>query len=440
VGFRRAHAGLLALMLVAVPLAYAQGVRPAPPPGGPRPPPGGQARRCSLQGAHILDGGTAESAGKVFSGDSQDCSAIYVKNGGYLTLTNPRIATTGTTSSEEGSSFYGLNAAVLATQRSRIAITGGSVSSTGRGANGVFATGVGAEVVLTKVTIEAGGDAAHGVMATAGGALVLRDVAITTHRARAAAIATDRGGGTIRVNGGTMRTAGSGSPGIYSTGSITVADALLDASGAEAVVIEGRNSVALSNCRLSAAQRCGVMVYQSFSGDAEGRHGVFTMEGGSLSAAVGPLFYVTNTRATIAVAGAKLEAASGVLLAAAADRWGRSGSNGGHAEFTAGREQLTGDLTCEAGSSISASLQEGTRLTGAIHNAALTLDATSVWHVTADSALTSLADTAGVAGDTVGNIVGHGHTVLYQADLPANRWLNGQTLTLAEGGQLCPAR
>jgi hypothetical protein len=365
-------------------------------------------------------------------------SAIMVSGGGELELMDPTVKTSGNSSSTENSSFYGLNAAVLATRSSKIEITGGSINTSGTGANGLFATGAGASVTMTSGTITATGGGGHGVMASGGGSLALTNVDIVTTSERAAPVATDRGSGTIVVSGGKMKSAGRGSPGIYSTGKITVYDTEFVSTGAEAAVIEGRNSISLANCTLTGAARCGVMIYQSFSGDAEGREGHFTMTGGSLTATSGPLFFVTNSKGVILLKGVKASSASGVLVKAGIDRWGREGSNGGVADFTADDETLAGDMVAEANCSVSAKLQNGTKLTGAVKDAALTLDASSQWNVTADSTLTSLKDPEGVNGDQITNIHGNGHEVRYKASLPANEWLKGKTYALAGGGHLVP--
>lgn len=53
------------------------------------------------------------------------------------------------------------------------------------------------------------------------------------------------------------------------------------------------------------------------SGDADVGTGVLTMSSGSLTAAEGPAFYVTNTRAVIALRdGARVSASSGVHVSA----------------------------------------------------------------------------------------------------------------------------
>jgi hypothetical protein len=89
-------------------------------------------------------------------------------------------------------------------------------------------------------------------------------------------------------------------------------------------VIEGKNIVTLANSNLRGEQLCGVMIYQSFSGDAEVGVARFVMNGGSIEAATGPLFYINNTKAEVQLTGAKLLAPSGVIIRAAAGRWGYS--------------------------------------------------------------------------------------------------------------------
>jgi hypothetical protein len=437
----RRVAAVLTLVVALVSTAWAQGGPGGPrgPGGRPPRPPGGGSRSYKLSGVYTLSGGTESADNKTYGSSAEDTSAVYVNSGGELVLLNPTIETSGNTSSQENSSFYGLNAGVLATKGSKVAIIGGSVTTHGTGANGVFATGAGAEISLSNVTIKATATGGHGVMASGGGSLKLVDVdMVTGPGANSAAIATDRGGGTLTVKGGTMTTSGRDAPGIYSTGTIAVEGATIKGTAAEAAVIEGRNSITLSNCTLSAAAKCGVMIYQSFSGDAPGRNGTFIMNGGALTTTAGPVFFVSNTKGTIALKGVKVGTTSGILVNASAGRWGRSGSNGGTAIFTADGETLAGDLTCDRISSITATLKDGTTLTGAIKGASLALDASSQWHVTADSTLTSLTDAEGMLGTSITNIYGHGHDVRYDANLEANRWLGHRTLDLADGGHLLP--
>jgi hypothetical protein len=279
-------------------------------------------------------------------------------------------------------------------------------------------------------------------MATQGGSVTLDRVTIDTAGANSAPAATDRGGGTITVDGGTLTASGADSPGLYSTGKVTVHGATISATGAESAVIEGSNSITLEGTSLTsgAADKWGVMLYQSTSGDAEGAQGVFTMTGGALSntASTGPLFYVTNTTGTINLSGVDLSVGSGVLLSAATGDWGDGGSNGGNAILNADHQTLVGDLDADEISSLTVSLTNGSTLTGATTDAALTLDDTSTWTVTADSTLMTLSGAA-INGSTVTNIIGNGHTVTYDASLPANDALDGATYDLTGGGTLTPA-
>jgi hypothetical protein len=248
------------------------------------------------------------------------------------------------------------------------------------------------------------------------------------------------------VTGGTVTAKGVDSPAIYSTGAISVANSTLLATGAEAAVIEGANSITLTDSNLSStkAGKWGVMIYQSMSGDAEGTKGTFTMTGGTLAltAASGPLFYVTNSTAVITLTGVSVTATSGTLIKASTGTWGNSGTNGGTVVLTADAQALTGDMTADNISSIAATLKNGSSLKGAINTArtaksvSLTLDASSSWTVTADSCLTTLTDSA-IKGTTISNIIGNGHTVTYVSS--ANPGLGGKTYTLSGGGTLKPA-
>jgi hypothetical protein len=184
------------------------------------------------------------------------------------------------------------------------------------------------------------------------------------------------------------------------------------------------------------------MIYQSFSGDAEVGVAKFVMNGGSIEAATGPLFYINNTKAAVKLAGAKLTAASGILIKAAGGRWGTPGRNGGNLILSAERQVLTGNIELDNISSIAATLQSNAMLTGSINAANtakemnLTLDASSKWNVTADSYLTSLNLSDGISGATIPNIIGNGHTVYY--DSKASSPLGGRTYALMNGGNLKP--
>lgn len=388
-------------------------------------------------------GGTATKANQSYSTATTDQSAVTVSNSGVLSLTNSTIKTTGNTTSQDSSSFYGLNAGVLAQSGSTINLTGCSISTTGTGANGVFSTGTGTSIVMINDTVYCTGSGGHGVDATLTGTLTMKNCIVTTTESHGAAIATDRGGGTITATGGIFTTSGTDSPGIYSTGTVAVSDATINAIGSEGVVIEGANTATLINTKMTAAKGTrdrGVMVYQSMSGDASGNKGIYTQTGGTYSwtSTTGPAFYATNTTAVITLKGITINNSSPILVKAAADQWGNSGKNGGNVIFTADSETVTGNLICDNISSITAVLQNYTTLSGSIDSASLTLDATSKWVVTGTSYLTSLSDASGISGTTISNIVGNGNLVYYNAGSSANSSLGGKTYTLTNGGKLLP--
>ncbi len=402
-------------------------------------PQSGESAQAGGAGLYNLSGGSASKTGETLNATEDDQSAVLVTGDSLLTMSGMKITTIGNTSSMDSSSFYGLNAAVLAKAGSEISLADSTVETTGTGANGVFAAGENARVKLSNVTIQCKATGAHGVDATLGGTLTLENVNITTAGdGAAAAIATDRGGGTITVTGGTVLTTGAKSPAIYSTGSITATGAAMKATGSEAVVIEGKNSVTLADCTMEGGKNYGVLIYQSMSGDADVGSGSFTMAGGILTAAEGPLFYSTNTTAVISLKNVALSG-TGVLLKAGADQWGQSGANGSQVWFTADTQKLLGDVVLDNISTADITLVNGSSLNGAINSAntaksvTITLDKTSAWNVTEDSYVNAVTDADG----TLSNITGSA-TVYYDSTNDANAWLGGKTFALAGGGELRP--
>lgn len=421
------------------------GAPPGPPPEGtpPGPPPDGGAPNANAPttctATFKVDGKTLSSTAQTYKASDTDQSGVCVLNQGVLTLKDARIITSGKSSSSDSSSFYGLNAGILAMTGTGVTITGGSVVTSGNGANAVFAFGAGTNINIAGTTIQATGQYAHGIMSSGGGSITATNLTASTTGANSAVIATDRGGGTIIARGGTYSTAGTDSPGLYSTGTIKVSDATVKATGAEAAVIEGSNHIEVTNSTLSGAKKSGVMLYQSFSGDALGSDSSFSMTGGSLTATDGPLFYVTNANGDVTLNGVKTSVTSGVLLKASADKWGASGSNGGHATLTATGQTLAGDVVADGISTASLTLKNSV-WTGALNTAAtaktasLTLDAGSVWNVTANSNVTALSG-AVVSGNTISNIKGSA-SVTYDAS--KNSALGGKTYALTGGGTLKP--
>jgi hypothetical protein len=368
---------------------------------------------------YLLDSGTLSESDVTYEASSTDESAICITGtSSTLILNNPAISTTGDSTSDESSSFYGLNAAVLNYNGGDLTISGGTIDTTGTGANAVFAYGTGTTTV-SNMTIVATNDFAHGLFAAGGGTMVVNNVDATSYGTSSSVVGTDRGSGTIEVNGGSYTASGMRSAGIYSTGVITATDATFTATNAEAVVVEGSNIVTLDNVTLNATsdltEHRGVFLYQSMSGDADnsecGTGACFTMNGGtynytdttnSSSDATEncAAFAVANQTAYIELTDVEVNnSCPTLLLSALNSNWNY---NGGTTTFIANGESLDGNVIVDSVStadiSLTSSNNSASTLTGAINtdntgsSVTLTLDADSQWVVTGTSYLTSLTN------------------------------------------------
>lgn len=369
-----------------------------------------------------------ETTDGIYLSDAYDENALLIDTAEAVTLNNPTVTKGGDSDGGDNCSFYGLNAAVLAKGGATVTITGGTVESDADGANGVFsyggnggrngAAGDGTTVNISDTVITTTGNNAGGIMTTGGGITNAANLTVTTGGRSSAAIRTDRGGGTVSVTGGSYTTGGLGSPAIYSTADVTVEDALLTSTLSEGVCIEGKNTVTLKNCDLTASNtQCNgnatfldtIMIYQSMSGDADSGTSAFTMTGGSLTSKNGHVFHVTNTHAIISLENVAIsnEDSEGVLLSVCDDGWNGAENN---AALFAASQQLEGcilvgsnskfSLTLTGGSgfagSISGDIQNssGTAVSTEVGEVSVTLDDTSTWTLTADTYITSFTGSA----------------------------------------------
>lgn len=369
-----------------------------------------------------------ETTDGIYLSDAYDENALLIDTAEAVTLNNPTVTKGGDSDGGDNCSFYGLNAAVLAKGGATVAITGGTVESDADGANGVFsyggnggrngAAGDGTTVNISDTVITTTGNNAGGIMTTGGGITNAANLTVTTGGRSSAAIRTDRGGGTVSVTGGSYTTGGLGSPAIYSTADVTVEDALLTSTLSEGVCIEGKNTVTLKNCDLTASNtQCNgnatfldtIMIYQSMSGDADSGTSAFTMTGGSLTSKNGHVFHITNTHAIISLENVAIsnEDSEGVLLSVCDDGWNGAENN---AALFAASQQLEGrilvgsnskfSLTLTGGSgfvgSISGDIQNssGTAVSTEVGEVSVTLDDTSTWTLTADTYITSFTGSA----------------------------------------------
>jgi hypothetical protein len=389
-------------------------------------------------GLYSQSGGTVTETGKTYSATSIDQSSILVTDSGTYTLTDSVISKTGDSSSVDDSNFGGLNAGVAAEKASQINLSNCTITTNAKGANAVFARDKNSSITLSNVTIKTSADSSRGLYGIFYSTITAKNCNVTTTGEQdSPAIASNVRNykPTINVSGGTFTTSGAGSPPVHCLGAYTIDGAILKGNNSEAAIIENTNSITATNCTMS-GKKCGVLIYRRGIFESNYQpNGTFIMNGGSLTASDGPVFLVTNQTGIINLNAAALTSNSGVLLKAAADhQWGDSGSIGSKATLTATSQTMTGDMICDKLSSITATLKNTSKLTGAINSASLNLDATSTWNVTGDSYLTSFVD----ADTTMANIDDNGHTIYYDSSLSNNSWLNSQTYYLTDGGKLTP--
>jgi hypothetical protein len=284
--------------------------------------PGGSTDTIPDGAAYILsNGSTITLTGETISTTSSDYNVVQVTSGN-LTLDNCTITKSGDTNSNDGdaTSFYGINSAVYAkglNATSVITMNGGTITTQAIGSNAVFAWR-GATINVNDVTIHNYSNVSRGLHATYEGIINATNVNITTEGATSSTIATDRGGGTVTVTGGTATAQGMRSAVLYSTGTITANDLIGVSEQGEIADVEGDNGVIINNCSMtSGSSERGLMMLQSGSGDAQGENAYITVTSSSLTTtdSDAPLCEVpTKNVGTLTLTDVTLSVASGKLM------------------------------------------------------------------------------------------------------------------------------
>ena len=358
---------------------------------------------------------------ETYTSTGDDENALRV-DGATVTLKDITIEkTAGSSSNTEDGDFYGLNAGLLVLNGATATITGATVNTSVTNGNGVFSYGEGTVVNISDSTIRTTENNSGGIQTTGGGTMNAANLDVETQGNSAAAIRSDRGGGTVKVDGGSYVTNGTGSPAIYCTADISVSDATLTANASEGVVVEGKNSVALTDCEVTGNMsntyngdsdeniHC-IMIYQSMSGDADVGEAAFSAEGGSITAKTGDMFYITNTDCEITLKDVAFTLANDVFLRVEGNSssrgWGTEGANGGDVTLTADSQEFTGNILVDEISSLVLTMKNGTSYEGAINpdgaggTVDVTLDDNSTWTLTGDSYITSFdGDTSNITAN-----------------------------------------
>lgn len=335
-----------------------------------------------------------------------DQNAFIGKNKAVIDIENSVFDKTGDTTSDDNSNFRGQNAVVLGIEGSQINIKGSNITSNSKGSNAVFATGEGSVINVENTNIHTKSDSSRGLDATYKGTVNGKNLTITTEGAHSATLATDRGEGTITAEAAKLTTSGEGSPVIYSTGNIMVNNVNGIANNSEIGVVEGKNSITLTNSNVTGYKDNGFMLYQSFSGDAENGIARLKAENNTLTThATGAFLYVNNTTAEVDLSNNAISMpnTSTLVKAAADSRWGKTGENGGHLTLRTSNQELNGNIMADSISTIALDMTNGSSLVGAVNTdntakeVTVKLSKDSNWILTGDSYVKSLSneDTTG---------------------------------------------
>ena len=335
-----------------------------------------------------------------------DQNAFIGKNKAVIDIENSVFDKTGDTTSDDNSNFRGQNAVVLGIEGSQINIKGSNITSNSKGSNAVFATGEGSVINVENTNIHTKSDSSRGLDATYKGTVNGKNLTITTEGAHSATLATDRGEGTITAEAAKLTTSGEGSPVIYSTGNIMVNNVNGIANNSEIGVVEGKNSITLTNSNVTGYKDNGFMLYQSFSGDAESGIARLKAENNTLTThATGAFLYINNTTAEVDLSNNAISMpnTSTLVKAAADSRWGKTGENGGHLTLRTSNQELSGNIMADSISTIALDMTNGSSLVGAVNTdntakeVTVKLSKDSNWILTGDSYVKSLSneDTTG---------------------------------------------
>ena len=344
---------------------------------------------------------------------TSDQSVAYVTKSGIKFNGTTLTKASGDSSNIENSEFFGVNAAVLV-QGGELNVIGGTITTKAKGANALCVTNNGKLTISGTKIISTAESSARGLHATYGGEIKATAVDISSIGGSCANLATDRGEGVVTCTGCVLSTAGAGSPLIYSTGKITVSETTGTATGAQMVVVEGKNTATVENgsnlkCygigNRNNVDNCGVMIYQSMSGDAADGTGTYNCKASTMAISKespiydsAPMFFVTNTKAVINLEDCILDYNHGTFLdIKGTSEWGNSGSNGGEVTLNLNNQEIEGDIVVDGISSLSI-VMINSSIKGKINNKktasklSITLDSKSKITLTGDSYYTSLTN------------------------------------------------
>ena len=406
-------------------------------------PPGGQVSEPDEYDAVITAAEDADYVG-TFSSEMGEQNVIHVTDGAVVTVKDSVVTNAGEGGGGDAASFYGVGASLFVSD-GELYVSDTEITGTTAGGTGVFGYDTGVAYVSNVTIRNSGSNAAGGIHVAGGGTLYAWDCDVVTTGGSSAAIRSDRGSGTMVVDGGSYITE-NGTAAVYCTADISVHNAYLYAGASEAVAIEGKNSVRLFDCDLTGNMQptalndnrvWNIIVYQSMSGDSSIGTSEYDMIGGTLTCNAGPVIFNTNTDSYITFKGVDVSYSEEttywlqVTGNSSSRTWGTAGKNGADCIFSAYEQAMQGDVMYDTISNLDFYMLDGSALNGAIicddsYNGGytgegimnLSIGEGSVWTVTGDSVITgtlslegSIAGAKVVGTDGTVYVDGEGYTV-----------------------------
>lgn len=417
-------------MVMAVFALWAQNGMSQPPGGGNGGGPGGGNGGGSASVTlSVSASGYGQSSGtnvvedKTYSSSSADENIVQV-TGGTFTMNNCIVTKTSgdTESNGDDDSFYGVNSALYCGESGSVLnVSGGTISTGAMGCNSVFATNSGV-INIEGTTISNTKDRSRGIHATYGGVIKAANLNVTTAGTSSSVIATDRGGGTVTVEGGTYTAKGMNSAVTYSTGTISVTGITGRSEIGEAGVIEGDNTITMNNCSMtSGSTKRGLMILQSGSGDSEGYDGEIAINGGSVTLTEDgtPLLEIpTNITGTLTLTDVELKVPSNMLMYVDYNtQWSTYGGTGNLILASNDTWSYTGNVDADNTGTANVEVKKGVTWNGSIdtdNNAKSTTVTINegVWVLTADSYIDKVVNNGTIYLNghklNAGNITGSG--------------------------------
>lgn len=284
---------------------------------------------------------------------------------------------------------------------------------------------------LNESDIDKTDDGACGLLADAGITVIANALNVQTKGNQAAAVSTSAADSVVSITNSQLSTKGSEAPLLSSTGTLEADNVQGTAEKSPIASIVEEGSMLVANSTLESAYAgdskgtlptSAIVLYRTSTVDAttsQRATALFQATESALKSAIssGSFFYVTNTKASIALSGNTLDfdankvklltvvgsdITSGIASSKSGSSFGAAGKNGATVTFTARNQKLEGDVEVDSISSTSFFLLDGSTWKGACDitanaagadladNITVNVDATSGWIVTKNSTVSSL--------------------------------------------------